>query len=379
MNFQTSGVAELRQRNAKFAFSLYSAVAGAHRGNLVMAPLSFSIALSLLLNGADAQTRHEILEVTKLVGMSLEDINQQNLRLQKTLGQINAGGTETFILANSLWASLPLAFAPAFLEAGRRYYSAEVMSVERQALPARVSAWSQEKTRGLVDMKLQETDFALLSATYFKGSWERPFKEENTKLEKFHPSDAAAKTVAMMSQQGEYWYFTGTNFQLVALPYSTARMYFLLPKKGSLFSKHAIHEIEQQVLRDDWIMTQPLAHLPGLVKIPKFKLRYDGDFLPVLEKLGLQRMFDSFDSLRPAVTHPEGAKVEKVLQNSTITVDEKGAEAASVLAMTMRAGSAMGLEPRKPFEFIADRPFCFWITDDQTGSILFVGRVEDPQ
>jgi serpin B len=115
------------------------------------------------------------------------------------------------------------------------------------------------------------------------------------------------------------------------------------------------------------------------VKIPKFKLRYDGDFLPVLEKLGLARMFASFDSLRPAVTHPDGAKVDKVLQNSTITVDERGTEAASVLAMGVRAGAAMGWKPPKPFEFIADRPFCFWITDDQTGSILFIGRVEDPQ
>src|SRR5258708_1653599 len=290
MNSQRNEISGLRERNAEFAFSLYSAVAGEQKGNVVMAPLPFSIALSLLLNGADAQTQQEILEVTKLAGMSLEDINQQNLRLQKILEQISVSGPDTFILANSLWASLPLAFAPAFLEAGRLYYSAEITSVEPQELPARVSEWSREKTRGLVDMKLQETDFALLSATYFKGRWECPFKEENTKLEKFHPVHSAARPVPMMSQQGEYLYFEGGNFQLVVLPYSTASMYFLLPKKGGLFSKHSLDAIEQQALRDAWIITQPMAHLPGLVKIPKFKLRYHGDFLPVLQKIGLQRM-----------------------------------------------------------------------------------------
>src|SRR6266700_1485082 len=370
---------DLRERNAHFAFSLYSAVAEEQKGNLVMSPLPFSIALSLLLNGADAQTRQEILEATRLAGMSLDDINQQSLRLLKILEQINTGGPETFILANSLWASLPLAFSPAFLEAGQRYYSAEIVSTKAKELPARVSQWAQEKTRGLVDMKLEETDFALLSATYFKGAWERPFKEADTKPEEFHPANSPARPVPMMSQRGEYQYFTGGNFQLVALPYATASMYFLLPKKNSFFNKHSLRETEQQVLRDAWIMTQPMAELPGLVKIPKFKLRYDGNFLPVLEKLGLRRMFASFDSLRPAVTHPDGAKVDKVLQNSTITVDEHGAEAASVLAMGMRAGAAMGWKPPKPFEFIADRPFCFWITDDQTGSILFFGRVDDPQ
>src|SRR6266852_8920331 len=105
MTFQRNEIAELRERNARFAFSLYSAVAGNQKGNLVMAPLPFSIALSLLLNGADEQTQQEILDVTKLAGMSLEDINQQNLRLQKILEQINLIGPDTFILANSLWAS----------------------------------------------------------------------------------------------------------------------------------------------------------------------------------------------------------------------------------------------------------------------------------
>src|SRR6266700_6068588 len=370
---------ELRERNARVAFSLYRAAARAQKGNLVMAPLPFSIALSLLLNGADERTRQEILAVTELTGMSLDDINQQNLRLQKILEHINTGSPDTFILANSLWASLPLAFSPSFLEAGQQYYLAEIASVKAPELPARVSKWSKEKTRGLVDMKLDETDFALLSATYFKGSWEHPFEEAKTKLEKFHPAHSAARPVPMMSQQGEYWYFEGGNFQLVALPYSTASMYFLLPKQSSLFSKHSLDEIEQKALQDAWIMTQPMVERPGLVKIPKFKLSYAGDFLPVLQALGLQRMFDSFDSLRPAVTHPDGARVDKVLQNSTITVDEKGAEAASVLAMGMRAGAAPGWKPPKPFEFIADRPFCFWIADDETGSILFIGRVEDPQ
>src|SRR5216684_8763425 len=165
----------LAEANTQFAFSLYSAVAESEKGNIIISPLPFSLALSLLLSGADPATQQEILKATKMTGIAVGDIHQENQRLQKVLEQINSDGLETFILANSLWASLPLAFAPAFLEAGRRYYSAEIMSVERKELPALVSKWSLDKTRGLVDMKLQEADFALLSATYFKGKWDRPF------------------------------------------------------------------------------------------------------------------------------------------------------------------------------------------------------------
>jgi serpin B len=66
-----------------------------------------------------------------------------------------------------------------------------------------------------------------------------------------------------------------------------------------------------------------------------------------------------------------------VLQNSTITVDEKGTEAASILTMVWAAGAAPGWKPPKPFEFIADHPFCFWIMDDETNSVLFAGRVSE--
>src|SRR5258707_8190280 len=110
----------------QFAFSLYNAVATDQRGSFVIAPLPFSLAFSLLLNGADAATREELLRVTGLAGNTLEEINRQSLRTQKILDETNQGGGQKFILANSLWASLPLSFSPAFLDAASRFYSAEI-------------------------------------------------------------------------------------------------------------------------------------------------------------------------------------------------------------------------------------------------------------
>lgn len=362
--------------SSQFAASLYCVLAREAKGNLIMSPLPFYIALSLLLNGADGETQREIRNVTGFAETNLDEINQQNLQLQKILSQLNAG-KESFVLANSLWASLPLSFAPAFLEAGRRYYDTEIVSATRAELPARISRWSREKTRDRVDMQLHQTDFALLSATYFKGEWAHPFDEANTKPQDFHTKKGPAHLVPMMSQSGSYPYYEGKTFHAVALRFSAATMCFVLPHKG-IFGRHSINEIEQSVLRDGWIFTQPFAHRQGLVKIPKFTVRYAGQFLPILESLGILRLFHSFDALKPAVINPEGAKVTDVLQNSFITVDEKGAEAASVLAMGVAAGAAPGWKPPKPFEFIADRPFCFWIRENGTGTILFMGRVADP-
>jgi serine protease inhibitor len=363
--------------NRNFACALYSALAQECEESFIFSPLPFSIAFSLLLNGADPETQKELRALTSLNGMSLDEINQQNLLLQKILSQLDSSG-ETFVLANSLWVSLPLEFSPAFLQAADRYYRTEVVSALRAELPARISQWAREKTRGKVDMQLGETDSALLSATYFKGKWTCPFDERNTAPLDFHPEKGRAHPVPMMSQRGEYGYFQGNTFQAVTLPFSAATMHFVLPHSGFL-RNNTIYAIEKEVLRDGWIFTQPFANLPGLVKVPKFKIHYEGKFVRILEGLGVKRLFSSFDSLRPAVTHPDGARVENVLQNSFIAVDEKGAEAASVLAMPMAFGAALGWKPPKPFEFIADRPFCFWLTENHTGSILFMGRLTDVQ
>lgn len=371
-------MSQVTEANVKLAFALYSAVAQQQAGNLVMAPIPFSMAFALLLNGADPATQKEILTVTHLNGMELSAINEQTHAVQNMVVNLSRSSRDTLVLANSLWASLPQAFSPKLLDAAKRFYATEIASVKPEELPARVSRWSREKTRDLVDMRLEKADFALLSAAYFKGKWERPFDEAATRLEDFHPDSGKPYKVSMMSQSGSYFYYEGQTFHAVALDFDFATMYFLLPRPGML-SRPSLTEIERQVLKGDWIMTQPFAKRDGLVKIPRFKLHYDGDFIPALQYLGMHRIFDSFDSLRPAVTHPDGARVTQVLQNSTITVDEKGAEAASVLAVAMAAGAAAGRKPPKPFEFIADRPFAFWITEKAAGSILFIGRVADPR
>src|SRR5262249_40374906 len=143
-----------------------------------------------------------------------------------------------------------LSFSPAFLDAVRSYYDAEIASVSRSELTARVSQWAREKTRNFVDMQLEETDLALLTATYFKGQWERSFPEAATHPENFHVPDASPQRVPMMSRQGEFLYGETHDFQLLALPYFRATMYFFLPRSG-WFSTRSIQDLEQEALTGD--------------------------------------------------------------------------------------------------------------------------------
>lgn len=67
--------------------------------------------------------------------------------------------------------------------------------------------------------------------------------------------------------------------------------------------------------------------------------------------------------------------ITDVLHKATITVDEKGTEAAAATAVIVGVTSAM---PEDPIMLTIDRPFMFLIRHQPTNTILFMGRVVQP-
>ena len=62
------------------------------------------------------------------------------------------------------------------------------------------------------------------------------------------------------------------------------------------------------------------------------------------------------------------------LHRANATVDEKDTEAAEATVLVMLESM-----PPRPTEMTMDRPFIFAIVEHDTGTILFLGRVTDPQ
>ena len=61
-----------------------------------------------------------------------------------------------------------------------------------------------------------------------------------------------------------------------------------------------------------------------------------------------------------------------------VDVNEEGTEAAAATGVIMAPRSAP-VRPEQPPVFRADHPFVFVIRDNQTGGILFMGRVANPK
>ena len=73
----------------------------------------------------------------------------------------------------------------------------------------------------------------------------------------------------------------------------------------------------------------------------------------------------------------EDLKIDQVIHQAFVEVNEEGTEAAAATAVIMVGITSVGHAPKIPI-FRADHPFIFIIQQKETGNILFLGKVNDP-
>jgi serpin B len=67
-----------------------------------------------------------------------------------------------------------------------------------------------------------------------------------------------------------------------------------------------------------------------------------------------------------------------VVHQAFVAVDEDGTEAAAATAVVLSDSGSATAPPEKVIDVTFDRPFVFFIRDNATGAILFLGRVARP-
>jgi serpin B len=111
------------------------------------------------------------------------------------------------------------------------------------------------------------------------------------------------------------------------------------------------------------------------VGMPTFK--YESGFLlsDALTALGMPLAFDEDQADFSGMTDEQDLFIADVIHKAFVAVDEKGTEAAAATAVIMEGTTAIMVEN----SLYIDRPFMYFIRDVETGQILFIGRVLNPQ
>jgi len=367
---------------SRFAFKLYGQVLKQRSNkNVFISPPSVILALAMTYNGADGETRQAMADALDVEGMSLEELNRAFADLKSVLG--TADPKVQLKVANSLWVKNGFSPKPAFIERSKKYYEAEVASLDfaSPAAPATINSWVSRNTESRIERVVDRIDprtiLFLINAIYFKGQWQIAFEKEKTKEDVFRPADGRQKKLPMMFRSGKYQYQKGKDFQAVALPYGTGRMsmYVFLPDEQTTLDQFELN-LEPENW-ENWMRGFRMA--PGDLTFPRFKVEYEADLNDMLKALGMAEAFDPLRANFSGIAELDlGFRIyiSKVKHKAFAEVNEEGTEAAAVTSVEMSLTSVQ--QPQEPFIMKVDRPFFFAIRDNETGVVLFMGSVAEP-
>ena len=342
-------------------------------GNLLLSPLSVSMALGMTLNGAVGPTWEEMRRTLAFAATSQAEINSAYHGL---IGQLRARDSKVeFGLANSIWYDTGFPVLPAFIDTVGRFFDAEVRQLDFRsaAAPGIISQWAADETNGrikdLIKVIRPDEIMFLVNAVYFKAPWTRVFGAAHSAP--FTRVDGSTVSAQIMSGETAFQSVVREGVQAVELAYADTAFSMVL-----ISAEHGTSLAPALALLEPSAWTDLMAALqPGrvLVRMPKFKFTYEQTLNNTLKALGMQIPFDEgrADFSRIADVAPQRLFISRVQHKTFIDVHEKGTEAAAATAVGVGVTS---MPPTISF----DRPFLFVIRDRASGTLLFVGRILDP-
>jgi serpin B len=279
--------------------------------------------------------------------------------------------------ANRIWGQKDFSFEAAFLDTLARDYGAGMQIVDyktgheaaRRTINDWVAARTKDRIKDLIPQGVIDalTRLVLTNAIYMKAAWLHPFNDAAPGT--FHRADGSGVQAQLMSLSEALAYGAGGGYQAVRLPYvGGVSMVVIVPDAGKLDPLE--RSLDGAMLRR---IANGLSSAQVTLSMPKFSFRSSALLKDALSEMGMGVAFSGRADFS-GMTKQEPLVIADVIHQAFIAVDEKGTEAAAATAVVMRATSA----PQRPVELKIDRPFLFLIQDDETGAILFMGRLVDP-
>lgn len=364
------GQRELLTKNNTFALNLFNKVSG--MDSKVISPLSVSGLMTILANGADGDTKQEILNTLGWTGASMDEINALYGYLIKRAG--NFDPSTTVNIADYVAVNKNNKVNSDFTRTVEEWFKAEVASLDftSKKTTGIINDWCSRHTDGMIPQIIDNVEpdavAYLMNAIYFNGSWTDKFDAKETKLDRFRGYTRDIKKVKMMHRNDEYLYTSNKTYSAVRIPYGNGAysMTVLLPNEDKSIQEMMKVLSAKELSR----IGRSMENCKVDLKLPKFTTEVEIPLNDIITSLGAGKMFTSsadFSKLADG-----NMFVSKMLQKAKIEVSEEGTKAAAVTAAIMTM-SALAPEPRQ-VEFHADRPFVYFISEGSTGAIYFMGQ-----
>ena len=373
---------QLASDNAAFAFDVYKKLV-ATNNNVVFSPLSISIALAMTYAGAAGTTASEMAS-TLHFSLPPARLHAAFNALDLALTSRGQGWPVKINVVNALWADKTFAFKSNFLDTLAANYGAGVNLLDfihapepsRQTINAWVASQTNNKIQDLLPIGSvnETTRLVLTNAIYLDATW-YVFNGSRTMSGSFTRLDGSSVTPMFMDAPlVNLSANRATNFVAASLPYANPdlSLVVVVPDPG----KFAEVESGLNATTLATLMAGMTTQSVG-VHLPRFQIRTAAGLAETLMALGMKSAFDGTANFSGVSDTEAGLHLADVIHQAFISVAEAGTEAAAATGV-VAAGGTTGHSPTPAVILDASRPFLYFLRDQPTGAIVFMGRVMDP-
>ncbi len=367
-------IKELQMATNTFNWKLFNTLD--LNNNQFYSPLSIEQAIGIALIGANGTTKDEILTALNITDM---DVFLKNSAL------LNNSENNSYQIANGIWINsnyekdLNKNYNDLFITPAIENFNASVnVNPFTDNTKEEIRQFVEDNTNGFIpnyESEVEPSDVAdIMNAIYFKADWETEFDANYTRTDTFHGRDTESKVDFMKMFDERFKYDETDELQVISIPYKEGNesMIILLPKDDTNIVdilKDKNPEEINEILEN--ISNQGKRKI-RLLQLPKFEqeLKIEG----LEEKLMNLGMVSAFSN-RANFSNLGNVYISKIFHKAKIRVDEKGTEAAATTEIIMTKGAAPSFEEK--IDFVVDKPFVYIIRDENSGTILFTGLIQN--
>lgn len=342
--------------------------------NTLISPMSVLTALSMTANGADGNT---LSQMEAVLGMPVAELNGW---VHSYMEKLPEEDKYKLSLANSIWFTDEESFTvnEGFLQINADYYGAGIYRTPFDDTTCRqINDWVADNTDGMIKNILDEIpDSAvmyLINALAFDAEWQNIYKEWEIRDGTFTKEDGTEQDVELM-YSSEYKYLEDEHATGFMKYYADRKYAFaaLLPEEGVSVAEYAA-SLDGEQLHSLFTDVQNTAVDAA---IPKFETEYKVEMSDLLADMGMTDAFTSAADFTKLGQSTDGyIKINRVIQQTFISLDEKGTKAGA--ATIVEATTESAAEPVEAKKVILDRPFVYMLLDCETNIPFFIGTMMD--
>lgn len=368
----------LADTSASLGLTLYQNMAKEKNvQNIAISPVVVASSLGLVALGGKASTASQVKTILKAAKVKDEQLHSG---LSELLTEVSDPKTRnvTWKIGSRLYGPSSVSFVDNFVKKSKKHYNCDQSKIsfkDKKSALSSINEWAAKSTDGKlpeVTKDVEKTDGAMIiNAMFFKPHWDQQFHHKMVDKRGFMVSRSFTVSVQMMHRTGLYGYYDDSEnaVTVLSMPLSQKKssMVFLMPHHVE-----PLERLEKMLSRkqlDAWL--GKLQESAVAVSLPKVSMEVSHDLQKHLQELGLTEAVDKSKADFSNMSGKKDLYLSSVFHAAALEWDTDGNE----MDTSIYASDKL----RSPKLFYADHPFVFFVKDQRTSSVLFIGRMVRPK